>query len=244
MEAEDRGFLSAMLGGRTRKDTSYFAYQCSLSPELPGGVEELAHLPAHIAEPRGCAKDDGVSSCQLIHRADRDVGHGFLGLDRPHFFQHLRGERLRYSAQDHFGIWNRARPFGYGLCQTCEHARTLNSKRSTLSSPIPPDRVGTMLPLSVGCADHRAISSAGWVLYLLVLHRVVTLYPHSLQEGTSMSTSAIRLTATPSVGLPEHRPDSGGNDLSAGAPDLGKSESSQAGSTAHGVGILRPPGKM
>ena len=148
MEAEDGGFLSAMLGGRTCKDTSYFAHQCSLSPELPGSVEELAHLPAHIAEPRGCAKDDCVSSRQLIHRADRDVGHGFLGLDRPHFFQHLSGECLRHSAQDHFGVWNLARPFGYGLRQTCEYARTLNSKRSKLSSPIPPDRVGTMLPCS------------------------------------------------------------------------------------------------
>ena len=90
MYAEDRGFLSAMLGPRACEDTPDFAGKRAGFPDSTGGIEELTHLSAHVAKACGCANDDSIRFREFPGSTDRDMGKFLLMFRCPHLFQDFR----------------------------------------------------------------------------------------------------------------------------------------------------------
>src|SRR5262245_3157438 len=56
VEAGQGGLLSAVLGGGTAEHAADLADQRALRPEAAGVIEEVAHLPGHVSEPRRAAE--------------------------------------------------------------------------------------------------------------------------------------------------------------------------------------------
>ena len=83
VERGDRRLLATMLSGGTGEHAADLPDQRALHPEVPGLVEEVAHLGAHIAEARGRAKDDGVVVREFFGLRDGrqlvQLHAGFLG---------------------------------------------------------------------------------------------------------------------------------------------------------------------
>jgi hypothetical protein len=111
VEAQDRGFLPAMLGIRTGEHAARLADQGALYPQTSGGIEELPHLPAHVAKAGGGAEDDRIGSSQFLHRADGHLRLRFLRRGCAHLFQHRLGKRFRDPPQLGLGPFNQANPF-------------------------------------------------------------------------------------------------------------------------------------
>ncbi len=61
MKTEYGRFLAAMLGRGAGEHTADFSHKLPFRPQLPGGVEELAHLTAHIPEPGRGLEDNSIS---------------------------------------------------------------------------------------------------------------------------------------------------------------------------------------
>ena len=97
VKTQDGRFLTAVLGRTAGKDASQFAGKGTLRPESPGRIEKLAHLTAHVAEPRWRAENDGIGLGQLFHRTDRDRSHPLLSLQGAHFFQDFFGQGFRHT---------------------------------------------------------------------------------------------------------------------------------------------------
>ncbi|MNT30844.1 hypothetical protein D3C72_1666560 [compost metagenome] len=70
-EAENGGFLAAVLGGGRREGRADFADQLATEPQATGLVPEIAHLRRHRAETRAGADDDRIVIRQFVHRRHR-----------------------------------------------------------------------------------------------------------------------------------------------------------------------------
>jgi hypothetical protein len=114
-ESEYRGFLAAMLSGTARKDAPHLADEGPFCPEAACPIEELPHLPAHIAEARGCPEDDGIRSGEFIHRADRDVCKTLLRLEGAHLSQDFFREGFRDTIHGNIGPLDHPCAFRNGL---------------------------------------------------------------------------------------------------------------------------------
>ena len=114
-EGHERGFLTAVLGGCGTKHPAGLADEAAAHPDLAGGVQELAHLPAHVAEAGRRAENDGVGVLELLQGAHRHRGQGLLRLGRMHFFEDIVRERFRDAAQRRDHARHLMHAFGHGL---------------------------------------------------------------------------------------------------------------------------------
>ena len=115
MEAEDGGFLATVLRGRAGKHAANLADQLALRPQPARGVEELAHLSRHVAEPGQRSEDDRIGFPQIGHRGDRDIGECLLCLHRAHGREHVGRQGLGNAPQDDIGARHLPRALGDGL---------------------------------------------------------------------------------------------------------------------------------
>ena len=116
MKGEDGGFLAAVLGGTAGKNTADFADQRAFGPQRTGGIQKLAHLPAHIAKTRGGAENHGIGPGQFFNGADRYMGKCLLSLNRSHFFKNVRRQSFRHSANFDLRTGNRFSTLGNRFC--------------------------------------------------------------------------------------------------------------------------------
>ncbi len=85
--------------------------QRTLGPEAAGLVEEVAHLPGHVAEAGRRTEDDRV----VIGQFGR-AGHfsGLVGLAAS-VLEHLFGHGFRHTLDGHLGALDAARAFRDGV---------------------------------------------------------------------------------------------------------------------------------
>ena len=91
VEAQDGGFLAAVLRGRAGEDAAHFADQSAFHPQLSRRIQELPHLAADGPETGGRSEEDAVVRHELVHGAHGDMGLLLLGLNRPQLLDDLRG---------------------------------------------------------------------------------------------------------------------------------------------------------
>jgi hypothetical protein len=89
MKREYGGFLTAMLGGAAREHVTDLANQDAFGSEFTGGVQKLAHLPAHIAKASWCTEDDSISGSKFVNGTDGHMGQRLLRIDSPHFLKYV-----------------------------------------------------------------------------------------------------------------------------------------------------------
>jgi hypothetical protein len=82
MDADDCGFLSAVLSPRAGKNTADLASQCTLYPETAGLIEKVAHLRSHVSEAGRSSDDNRIRTRQVVDARDRDVREWLAGLRR------------------------------------------------------------------------------------------------------------------------------------------------------------------
>src|SRR5690625_902157 len=116
-EVEQRGvktgngrLLAAMLRVARRENTADLVLESAFGPQRPQLVEEIAHLPTHVAVTRRRTEDDRVRLDQLLWRR-----HGNVGKRRPRrlgagFLEYAIGNQLGYLQQRYFGAFHLARP--------------------------------------------------------------------------------------------------------------------------------------
>jgi hypothetical protein len=95
MNADNRGFLPAVLTPRTGENTAHLAGQRALDPQSAGLIEKVAHLCAHVSEP-GRSSDRGcIRTRQVIDAGDRYVRKRRPGFPRLCPLQSRLGNQLR-----------------------------------------------------------------------------------------------------------------------------------------------------
>jgi hypothetical protein len=60
VETGDRGLLATVLGGGGRENATDLTDESPAEPELPGLVQKVPHLRAHVAESGWRAEDNGI----------------------------------------------------------------------------------------------------------------------------------------------------------------------------------------
>ncbi len=78
VETEDGRLLPAVLGIRARKYASHFADERPFGPELARGIQELAHLTAHVAKAGRWPEYYSISLLQFHHLTNGTVGNNLL----------------------------------------------------------------------------------------------------------------------------------------------------------------------
>jgi len=106
VEAEDGGFLAAVLLSGSDDDGADLADKLVLEPQTASGIEEGLHLSGHHAEASGGDEDDAVVVSEFVGFGDGDVSVDLLGFSGTELCDDFGGECLGNTLEGDFSTFD------------------------------------------------------------------------------------------------------------------------------------------